>query len=68
MCIRHYNLTIIKDGGMVLKMINIDSSGSATVGDLDLCRNTYFFMAIVVTASMDGGPSDLVEGQVDYSG
>lgn len=66
-CVQGYNLTVI-EAGVVLKKLNIDSNGSATVGGLDLCRNIYNFAAIAVNKFMDGGPSVPVEGQVDFSG
>ena len=46
----------------------IGSSGTGSVGDLNLCKNTYNFSAVAVTKDMNSSSSGPVAGLVDFAG
>ena len=66
-CVIQYSLTITENGWPLTTMTIIGSSRTGSVGDLNLCKNTYNFTAIAVTKNMNSS-SVSVAGQVNFTG
>ena len=66
-CVIEYSLTITENGGPLTTMTIIGSSGTGSVEDLNLCKNTYTFTAVAKTKNMNSS-SVSVAGQVNFSG
>ena len=48
--------------------MTVGSSGTGSIGGLNLCKNTYTFTAIAVTKDMNSSSSGPVAGPVNFSG
>ena len=66
-CVLYYSLTVTENGEQLTTMA-IGSSGTGSVGSLNLCKNTYTFSAVGVTMSVNSNSSDSVPGPVNFSG
>ena len=66
-CVIQYSLNITENGEP-LTPITIGSSGTGSIGGLNLCKNKYTFTAIAVTKDMNSSSSDPVTGPVNFSG
>ena len=66
-CVIQYSLTITENGEQLTTMI-IGSSGTGSVGGLNLCKNMYTFSAVGVTKDMNSSSSGSVTGPVNFSG
>ena len=65
-CVLQYSLTVTENGEP-LSTTAIGSSGTGSVGGLNLCKNTYNFTALAVTYD-DSSSSASVPGPVDFRG
>ena len=65
-CVIQYSLTVTENGEP-LSTMTIGSSGTGSVEDLNLCKNTYTFSAVAMTKNMNGS-SMSVAGQVNFTG
>ena len=66
-CVLQYSLTITVNGEPLSTMA-IGSSGTGSVGGLNLCKNMYTFSAVAMTMDMNSSSSDSVPGPVNFSG
>ena len=65
-CVLQYSLTIIENGEPWTTMA-IDSSGTVSIGGLNLCKNMYSFTAVGEAKDMNSS-SGSVRGPVDFRG
>ena len=66
-CVLQYSLTITENREPLTTM-TIDSSGTGSVGCLNLCKNIYTFSAVGVTMGMNCSSNGPVAGLVDFTG